>query len=59
MSNDFEWNEHDFVDKYINIKDTKNKILSTESVKLFKIFFFCQPNSILCAYVNGKTAKTI
>lgn len=39
MSNDFEWNEHNFVDKYINVKDTKNKILSTESVKQFKIFF--------------------
>ncbi|MBT9747785.1 hypothetical protein [Desulfovibrio desulfuricans] len=39
MSNNFEWNEHDFVEKHINIKDTKNKILSTESVKLFKIFF--------------------
>lgn len=39
MSNDFEWNEHNFVDKYINVKDTKNKILSTESVKQFKFFF--------------------
>ena len=39
MSNDFEWNEHNFAEKYITIKNTKSKILSTKSVKLFKIFF--------------------
>jgi len=39
MSNNFEWNEHDFAEKHITIKDIRRKILSTESVKQFKIFF--------------------
>lgn len=39
MSNCFEWNEQNFAEKYIHIKDTKTKILSTESAKQFKNFF--------------------